>query len=196
LIVSLRGILREKKPPTAWIDVNGIGYGVQVSLSTYEVLPEPGRETELFTTLVVREDSQQLYGFATREERKLFDLLLTVSGVGPRGALGILSGLRPEAFVRSVSDGDVAALTAISGVGKKTAERILVELRDKVSTDKTLTAGPVLSTLHQDAVTALIALGFTPQKAQKSVRSAAAALPANTGLEEIVRRALAESSRS
>jgi Holliday junction DNA helicase RuvA len=195
LIVSLRGILREKKPPTAWIDVNGVGYGVQVSLSTYEALPETGKETELFTTLVVREDSQQLYGFSTREEQRLFNLLLTVSGVGPRGALGILSGLRPEAFVRSVRDGDVAALTAVSGVGKKTAERILVELRDKVSEDRAVSAGPVLSALHQDALTALVALGFTPQKAQKSVRTAAAALPADAELEEIVRRALAESPR-
>jgi Holliday junction DNA helicase RuvA len=195
LIVSLKGTLREKKPPTAWIDVGGVGYGVQVSLSTYEELPEPGKEVELFTTLVVREDSQQLYGFATREERKLFDLLLTVSGVGPRGALGILSGLRPEAFVRSVSDADLAALTAISGVGKKTAERILVELRDKVSVEKTVSAGPTLSAIHQDAVAALVALGFTQQKAHKSVRTAASGLPTDTDIEEIVRRALAESAR-
>ena len=194
MIVSLRGILREKKPPTAWIDVGGVGYGVQVSLSTYDVLPETGKEIELFTTLVVREDSQQLYGFATREERRLFDLLLSVSGVGPRSALGILSGLRPEALVRSIRDADVGSLTRISGVGKKTAERILVDLRDKITADQLVAVGPAPSPAYEDAVEALIALGFTPQKAQKSVRSVLDRNAHGDNLEEIVRRALSESA--
>ena len=194
MIVSLRGTLREKKPPSAWIDVGGVGYGVQVPLSTLEVLPQPGQEVELFTTLVVREDSQQLYGFATREERRLFDLLLTVSGVGPRSALGILSGLRAEALVRSIRESDLGSLTTISGVGRKTAERILVELRDKVGGDVSTPVGADQPVWFQDAVSALVALGFTPQKARKAVHSAGGEMSPGTELEEIVRRALAETA--
>lgn len=193
MIVSIRGILREKKPPTAWIDVGGIGYGVQVSLSTYETLPESGLEVELFTTQIVREDSLQLYGFSTREERKLFDLLLTVSGVGPRSALGILSGLRPEALMRSIQEEDIAALTSISGVGKKTAERILVDLRDKIPATQLVPVGPAPSAHHEDAVSALVSLGYTPQKAEKAVHIATSKIGEGADLERIVRNALSES---
>ena len=173
--------------------MGGIGYGVQVSLSTYETLPENGIEVELFTTQVVREDSLQLYGFTTRDERRLFDLLLTVSGVGPRSALGILSGLRPEALMRSIQEADVAALTAISGVGKKTAERILVDLRDKIGTTQLVPVGPAPSAHHEDAISALVALGYTPQKAEKAVRTVSSRIGEDADLERIVRGALAES---
>lgn len=192
MIVSIRGTLREKKLPTAWIDVRGIGYGVQVSLSTYETLPEHGQEVELFTTQIVREDSLQLYGFSTRDERRLFDLLLTVSGVGPRGALGILSGLRPDALIRSIQEENVAALTAISGVGRKTAERILVDLRDKIGAAQLVPIGPAPATHHEDAVSALVALGYAPQKAEKAVRSASSKIGDSADLEGIVRTALSE----
>jgi Holliday junction DNA helicase RuvA len=192
VIVSIRGTLREKSPPTAWIDVGGIGYGVQVSLSTYDTLPENGQEVELFTTQIVREDSLQLYGFSTRDERRLFDLLLTVSGVGPRGALGILSGLRPDALIRSIQEENVGALTAISGVGKKTAERILVDLRDKIGATQLVAVGPATPAHHEDAVSALVALGYTPQKAQKAVRSASSKIGDSADLEGIVRTALSE----
>ena len=197
MIVSLRGRLREKGATTAWIDVGGVGYGVQVSLSTFESLPQPGGEVELFTALIVREDSQQLFGFATREERRLFELLLTVNGVGPKVALAVLSGLRPEALARSIRDGDVGALTAVSGVGRKTAERILVDLRDKMGGEAGLVpaATPADAGL-EDAVAALVSLGFPPPAARKAVQSAAREAGDGAAIEDLVRRALAAAARA
>jgi Holliday junction DNA helicase RuvA len=197
VIVSLRGRLREKGATTAWIDVGGVGYGVQVSLSTYESLPSPGSEVELFTALIVREDSHQLFGFATREERRLFELLLTVNGVGPKVALAVLSGLRPEALARSIRDGDVGALTAVSGVGRKTAERILVDLRDKMGGEAGLApaATPAGEGL-EDAVAALVSLGFPPPAARKAVQSAAREAGDGAAIEDLVRRALAAAARA
>ena len=193
MIVSLRGLLREKKPALVWIEAGGIGYGVHVSLSTYEMLPDKGSEVELLTVLVVREESHQLYGFATATERKLFELLLTVSGVGPRVALAILSGLRPEALARTLRQQEVGALTAVSGVGRKTAERILVELRDKLPAD--LSEGPSLPPAYEDAVAALVALGFKEPQARDAVRSAAKGANGGADLEAIVRTALASAGR-
>lgn len=193
MIVSLRGLLREKKPARVWIEAGGVGYGVHVSLSTYETLPAQGREVELLTVLVVREESHQLYGFATASERKLFELLLTVSGVGPRVALAILSGLRPEALARSLRQEDVGALTAVAGVGRKTAERILVELRDKLPSD--MAEGPSLPPAYEDAVAALVALGFSQPQAREAVQSAAKGGNGGADLEAIVRTALASAGR-
>ena len=191
MIVSLRGRLREKGATLAWIDAGGVGYGLQISLSTFEALPRVGEEVELLTTQVVREDSLQLFGFASREERRLFDLLMTVSGVGPKVALAVLSGLRPEALTRSIRENDVGALTTVSGVGRKTAERILVDLRDKLGGEP-VTVAAVSGSMggaFEDAVGALISLGFPRAAAVKAVQSVAE----NGGLpiEEWVRRALA-----
>jgi Holliday junction DNA helicase RuvA len=197
VIVSLRGRLREKGATSAWIDVGGVGYGVYVSLSTYESLPQPGAEVELFTALIVREDSQQLFGFATREERRLFELLLTVNGVGPKVALAILSGLRPEALARSIRDGDLGALTAVSGVGRKTAERILVDLRDKMGGEAGLApAAAPAGAGFEDAVAALVSLGFPRAAAQRAVQTAAKEAGEGVALEDLVRRALAAASRA
>ncbi len=193
MIVSVRGRLREKKPAHVWIDVGGVGYGIHVSLSTFEVLPAPDREVELLTVPVVREDSHQLYGFATAEERRLFELLITVSGVGPRLALTLLSGLRPEALMRSLRNQDLGALTTISGVGRKTAERILVELKDKLPVE--FREGPALPAAHEDAVAALVALGFPALQAREAVRTATGGADGGSDLEGIVRRALAEAGR-
>jgi Holliday junction DNA helicase RuvA len=191
MIVSVRGRLREKGATLAWIEAGGVGYGVQISLSTFEALPRVGEEVELLTTQVVREDSLQLFGFATRDERRLFDLLMTVSGVGPKVALAVLSGLRPEALTRSIRENDVGALTTVSGVGRKTAERILVDLRDKLGGEPvTAAAAPGLrGGAFEDAVGALVSLGFPRPAAVKAVQSVAE----NGGLpiEEWVRRALA-----
>lgn len=191
MIVSVRGRLREKGATLAWIEAGGVGYGVQISLSTFEALPRVGEEVELLTTQVVREDSHQLFGFSTREERRLFDLLMTVSGVGPKVALAVLSGLRPEALTRSIREGDVGALTTVSGVGRKTAERILVDLRDKLGGEAAAatTAAKPAGGAFEDAVSALISLGFQRASAVKAVQSVAE----NGGLpiEEWVRRALA-----
>lgn len=193
MIVSVRGLLREKKPAQVWIESGGLGYGVHISLSTYETLPAQGREVELLTVLVVREDSHQLYGFATATERRLFELLITVSGIGPRVALAILSGLRPEALVRTLRHEEVGALTAISGVGRKTAERILVELRDKLPPD--MGEPSAMPPAYEDAVAALVALGFTPPQAREAVQSAAKGANGSTDLEAIVRTALASAGR-
>ena len=190
MIVSLRGRLREKGATMAWIECAGVGYGVQISLSTFEALPRPGEEVELLTTMVVREDSQQLFGFATRDERRLFELLMTVSGVGPKVALAVLSGLRPEALTRSIRENDVGALTTVSGVGRKTAERILVDLRDKLGGEAPSSpAAAPMGGAFEDAVGALVSLGFPRPAAVKAVQSVAE----NGGLpiEEWVRRALA-----
>ncbi len=197
MIVSLRGRLREKSATTAWIEAGGVGYGVSVSLSTYESLPRPGEEVELLTTLIVREDSQQLFGFATREERRLFELLLTVNGVGPKVALAVLSGLRPEALARSIRDGDVAALTTVSGVGRKTAERVIVDLRDKVGglPGAAVVEAPAVSG-YEDAVAALVSLGFPRAAAQRAVQAAAKGAAAGLPIEELVRRALAAAGRA
>jgi len=191
MIVSLRGRLREKGATLAWIEAAGVGYGVHISLSTFEALPRVGEDVELFTTLVVREDSHQLFGFATRDERRLFELLMTVSGVGPKVALAVLSGLRPEALTRSIRENDVGALTTVSGVGRKTAERILVDLRDKLGGEPVTAASTpsVAGGAFEDAVGALVSLGFPRPAAVKAVQSVAD----NGGLpiEEWVRRALA-----
>lgn len=191
MIVSLRGRLREKGATLAWIDAGGVGYGLQISLSTFEALPRVGEEVELLTTQVVREDSLQLFGFASREERRLFELLMTVSGVGPKVALAVLSGLRPEALTRSIRENDVGALTTVSGVGRKTAERILVDLRDKLGGEPVTVAAASgsMGGAFEDAVGALISLGFPRAAAVKAVQSVAE----NGGLpiEEWVRRALA-----
>ncbi|HEV8479360.1 MAG TPA: Holliday junction branch migration protein RuvA [Candidatus Eisenbacteria bacterium] len=192
MIVSLRGRLREKSATLAWIEAAGVGYGLQISLSTFEALPRPGEEIELLTTMVVREDSQQLFGFATRDERRLFELLMTVSGVGPKVALAVLSGLRPEALTRSIRENDVGALTTVSGVGRKTAERILVDLRDKLGGEPPTSPGAAATPaggVFEDAVGALVSLGFPRPAAVKAVQSVAE----NGGLpiEEWVRRALA-----
>ena len=195
MIVSLRGRLREKGATLAWIEAAGVGYGVQISLSTYEALPRTGDEVELYTTMVVREDAHQLFGFATREERRLFDLLMTVSGVGPKVALAILSGLRPEALSRSIRGNDIGALTTVSGVGRKTAERILVDLRDKLGGEPSFApagTGPAPGSGFEDAVSALVSLGFPRPSAMKAVQAAADSASGETlAIEEWVRRALA-----
>src|SRR5271169_221754 len=133
MITFLRGKLVEALPTQAVVEVNGIGYEVLIPLSSYDKLPAPGQEIKLLTQLVVREDAHVLYGFMSAAERDLFRLLInTVSGIGPKIALNILSGVNPVAFRGAVAGGDVKSLSQISGVGKKTAERIVVELRDKI----------------------------------------------------------------
>src|SRR5438034_4263332 len=133
MITFLHGKLIETLPTQVIVDVNGVGYEVLIPLSSYDKLPHPGQELKLLTHLVVREDAHVLYGFMTAAERELFRMLInTVSGIGPKIALNVLSGMNVIAFRGAVASGDVKALSQISGVGKKTAERIVVELRDKV----------------------------------------------------------------
>ncbi len=133
MIGQVHGILLEKQPPQLVVNVNGLGYEIDAPMSTFYQLPDVGLAVKLFTHFVVREDAQQLYGFYTREERSLFRTLLKVNGVGPRMALTILSSVSPDEFVRCVLDNDTASLVRLPGIGKKTAERLVIEMRDKLS---------------------------------------------------------------
>jgi Holliday junction DNA helicase RuvA len=193
VIASLRGQLLEKTAGTCVIEAAGVGYLVQVSCHTASNLPPEGREVALRTRQIVREDAVQLFGFADAEELELFDLMIAVSGVGPKLALAVLSGLRPPALRRAIREEQVALLTSVPGIGKKTAERLVVELRDKLEAfAPPARDGGVLPRAEQwkDAVAALTGLGYTATQAQEAARRAAGAAEDQT-LEQLVRRALA-----
>ncbi|MBI3879870.1 MAG: Holliday junction branch migration protein RuvA [Verrucomicrobia bacterium] len=197
MITFLHGKLVEALPTQAIVDVHGVGYEVLIPLSSFDKLPAPGSEVRLLTHLAVREDAHVLYGFMSAAERDLFRLLIhAVSGIGPKTALNILSGVSAGAFRHAVAHGDVKALSQISGVGKKTAERIIVELRDKlgapgafdsVAGTKPLTADE--QRLH-DAVLALVALGYKQPDAHEAVKASLAVLGAQATVEQLVRAAL------
>jgi Holliday junction DNA helicase RuvA len=196
MIASLRGTLAEAGPGACVIDVAGIGYHVHVSTHTAATLPAPGGEVFLRTRQVVREDALTLFGFADAEELELFDLAIGVSGVGPRLALALLSGLAPRALARAIRREETAALVAVPGIGRKTAERLIVELRDKIqlpageaparAESRRPTPGP-----FEDAVAALTRLGYTASQSRDAVRVAADVSEADATLEQLVRRALA-----
>ena len=196
VIAFLNGVLEEKQPTRVVVDVGGVGYEVFIPLSSYDGLPARGESCRLFTFQYVREDVLQLFGFVTEVERRVFHLLLGVSGVGPKLALGVLSGLTARDVQAAIAEGDVKRLSSVSGVGKKTAERIVLELRDK------LTAGEALEAIAggdragkdthlRDAVLALVALGYKQEAARKMVM---AVLPvADKGklsVEDVVKSAL------
>lgn len=200
MISFLRGKLVEALPTQIIVEVGGIGYEVFIPLSSYDKLPPVGEDVFLLTHLSVREDSHTLYGFMTNEERELFRLLInTVSGIGPRIALNILSGMSPAAFRGAVACGDIMSLSKISGVGKKTAERIVVELKDKIGAigvAEAAAARRALSPEEQkinDAILALLALEFTRDEAQKAVRDAFKQLGEKATVEELVRISLKNS---
>ena len=195
MITFLKGTLTVALPTQAVIDVNGIGYEVLIPLSSFEKLPALGQAVTLKTQLVVREDSQTLYGFATDDERDLFKLIQSVSGIGPRLALNVLSGMSVVTFKGAIGAGDVKLLSSINGVGKKTAERMVLELKDKVGV-----AGGAATAIGQaaaprdktiaDAAAALEALGTKPAEAQKAAQAAQAMLGPKAAVEELVRAAL------
>jgi Holliday junction DNA helicase RuvA len=197
MITFLHGKLVEALPTQAIVDVNGIGYEVLIPLSSFDKLPPPGAEVKLLTQLVVREDAHILYGFMSVAERDMFRLLVnTVSGIGPKIALNVLSGISVAAFRGAVANGDVKSLSQISGVGKKTAERIVVELRDKIGAAGAWEAASAQRTLSpedqkvNDAVLALMALGFKQIEAHDTVRSAQAILGVKATVEDLVRACL------
>lgn len=197
MITFLHGKLVEALPTQVVVDVNGVGYEALIPLSSFDKLPQPGGEIRLLTQLVVREDAHILYGFMTAAERDLFRLLVgTVSGIGPKIALNILSGVSVTAFRGAVANSDVKALSQISGVGKKTAERIIVELRDKVGAAGALEAASAKHALSaedqkvNDAVLALMALGFKQMDAHDSVRAAQSMLGTTATVEDLVRACL------
>ena len=193
MIGRLHGKLLYKRPPWLLLDVNGVGYELECPMSTFYELPELGRETTLITHYAAKEDAVALYGFHREAERALFRVLIKVSGVGAKTALSILSGVSVDAFAALVQAGDAAALTRVPGIGKKTAERILVELRDKVS-DLGGSGGialprgvPVPLDPESEAASALQALGYKPADALRMVRQSAAE---GDDAEAIIRKAL------
>src|SRR5687768_1807063 len=197
MITFVHGKLVEALPTQVTVDVQGIGYEVLIPLSSFDKLPQAGGDVKLLTQLIVREDAHTLYGFATAAERDLFRMLINnVSGIGPKTALNILSGMNAVAFRGAVANGDVKALSQISGVGRKTAERIVVELRDKIGAAgawEATSAQRALSPADQkvnDAVLALIALGFKQVEAHDAVRAALEKLGPEAGADALVRACL------
>ena len=198
MISFLQGKLAEVLPTQVVIDVNGVGYEMLIPLSSFDKLPQPGSQVKLLTHLAVRDDAHVLYGFMTEIERDLFRLLIRhVSGIGPKIALNVLSGTSPASFRAAVANGDVKVLSGISGVGKKTAERIVVELKDKLGDEAAFDSanGTPISADEQkisDAASALIALGSKPKDAQEAVRSAVTMLGPDAPVDAIVRAALSK----
>lgn len=194
MIGRLTGVLSAKQPPSLLLDVNGVGYDVDAPMSTFYKLPDVGQKAVLLIHTHVREDALQLYGFATEAERVLFRSLIKVSGVGARLALTILSGIEVNAFIRCVQLEDTTALTRLPGVGKKTAQRLVVEMKDKLeqtSVEPRPVGAPAGEALPvEEAVTALIALGYKPPEASRMVRAVQGAAGANGTAEEIIRLAL------
>lgn len=194
MLAYLIGTLAEKSPVEVVIDVGGVGYSVSITTSTHQQLPALGEKVKLFTYLHLREDAVSLYGFATEEERQVYKLLLTVSGVGPKMAQTILSGMNAGELREAIIANNVRALTNLSGVGKKTAERIMVDLRDKITKlDLKSSIGiPLQSDTQQarsDAYSALLALGYSKAVAEKALRAAIAESP-NAKVDELIKLAL------
>jgi holliday junction DNA helicase RuvA len=199
VIAHLRGSILEKHPNRIVIDVNGVGYDVFVPLSTFYGLGEPGAAIALRIHTHVREDAFLLYGFATRLEQDLFERLIGVSGIGPKVALAVLSGIEPQELIRAIERGDLARLTAIPGVGKKTSERIVLELKDRLPRPQPAAAAsgaaaPEAPALRDDVVSALVNLGYHRPLAEKAVDAAIKAAP-DGGFELVLKQALRELSK-
>ena len=196
MIAYIRGTLAEKDPTRVVIEAAGVGYELIISLSTYESLPREGSEAKLLTYHCVREDDEQLFGFASEQEKEMFVKLTSVSGVGPKIAISILSGSTLSELALAISTNDAKRISSIKGVGKKTAEKICVELRDKVSALDAAAlvdrsgAGTMETAVLRDAVAALRALGFNEETSSKMVADVLAKDPAVDSVEKIVRLAL------
>jgi Holliday junction DNA helicase RuvA len=197
MIGQIRGILIEKKPPEILVDVGGLSYELQIPMSTAYQLPEVGSELRLHTHFVVREDAQLLYGFFELKDKTLFRALIRVNGVGPKMALAILSGMAADEFARTVRENDVSAMTRMPGIGKKTAERLIVEMRDRLTewddaeATATLPGAPQsTSAMGKESETALIALGYKPQQAARAVAMVLKSDPEVPDSESLIRLAL------
>lgn len=200
MITHLSGTLTESSPHRAVIDVNGVGYEILIPSSSFSSLPAPGKKTRVFTHLAIRDDAHLLFGFASTEERELFRLLIgTVSGIGPKIALNVLSGMSPRDFATAVAEGNTKRLSQISGLGKKTAERIVVELKDKLTPAAGWTGAESArpndapNQITQDAISALTALGYKPADAAKRVEAALKMLGSEVELDRLVKASLSDS---
>ena len=200
MIGQIRGILIEKNPPEILVDVGGITYEIQVPMSTLYQLPDVGQEVVLHTHFVVRDDAQLLYGFCHTKDKTLFRSLIRVNGVGPRMALVILSGMEPDEFVRVVRNNDVTAMVNMPGIGKKTAERLIVEMRDRLSewqasegagsAPETQDSASTIKVFSKDAEAALIGLGYKPQQAARAIAQVLKDNLEITDSEELIRLSL------
>lgn len=198
MIAFIKGILTEKKPTMAVVDVGGIGYNVQIPVSTYQRLTDLDTQVKLFTHLHVRENIIQLYGFVTEQERELFLHLISVSGIGPKTAIAVLSGTSITDFHLYIRERNATAISKIPGIGKKTAERLILDLRDKL--DKTTGQDSQVlgkrinadSTVIEDVILALISLGYSKQVAQGALEKAASKVGSNPGTEQLLAAALLE----
>ena len=196
MIARIRGKLELKLPTYAVIDVGGVGYGLNIPLSTYVELGEANSIQELHTYLYVREDAIHLYGFASVEEKALFKLLISVSGVGPRMALGILSGLSVKEFGQAVNNEDVSLLMSIPGIGKKKGQRLLLELKDMIGTvlpesvKGETWADTAEGRVVRDAMSALLSLGCKQEEAKRAIREASKKIPESSNVEELIKESL------
>jgi Holliday junction DNA helicase RuvA len=186
MIGRLTGVLAEKAPPQVLIDVNGVGYEVDVPMSSFFNLPGLGERVTLLTHFVVREDAQLLYGFLTHEERATFRQLIRISGIGPRTALSILSGLSVSELSQAVTQQQAGRLLKVPGIGKKTAERLLLELKGKLGPDMAAPGASVASDAQADIVQALMALGYNEKEAAAALK----ALPPDVGVADGIKQAL------
>jgi Holliday junction DNA helicase RuvA len=191
MIGSIRGRIASKTPPQLMVEVGGVGYEIEAPMSTFFLLPSLGEEVFLLTHLVVREDAHILYGFGTDAERRLFRSLIKVSGVGPKIALALLSGINVEAFALCVQNQDIAALTKVPGIGRKTAERLIVEMKDRLGPPSETAFHAIASSPganpEAEAFGALVALGYKPAEATRLLKAAG---PGTHSTEELIRRAL------
>jgi Holliday junction DNA helicase RuvA len=188
MIGRISGILLDKTPPLALIDCNGVGYECEVPMSTFYLLPQVGDKVTLLTHFVVREDAQLLFGFGTNQERLMFRQLLKVNGIGAKSALAILSGLSIDELIQAVSLQEAGLLTRVPGIGKKTAERLLLELKDKFTLDSALSIkGSGITSISQDVLNALIALGYNERESLNAVQSLDINLTVNDGIKQALK---------
>jgi Holliday junction DNA helicase RuvA len=188
MIGRISGILLDKTPPLALIDCNGVGYECEVPMSTFYLLPQVGDKVTLLTHFIVREDAQLLFGFGTNQERLMFRQLLKVNGIGAKSALAILSGLSIDELIQAVSLQEAGLLTRVPGIGKKTAERLLLELKDKFTLDSALSIkGSGKASISQDVLNALIALGYNERESLNAVKSLDINLTVNDGIKQALK---------
>lgn len=191
MIDSLSGILKEKFPTYILLEVNGVGYGINIPLSTYHKLPDVTERIRLFTYLAIKEDTLSLYGFYTLQEKELFLTLISTPGIGLRSAMTILSSIEVEQFTQAIIKEDITTLTSISGIGKKTAQRLILELKDKFKEiDITTTIKPIDKKTIEDAILALVSLGYKKDVATQAVQKAQDTLKEEFDIKILIRTAL------
>lgn len=188
MIEHVRGILQYKSPAFIIVETGGIGYRVNLPLSNYDLLPAEGDEIKINTYLHYREDKLSLYGFLSQEERDFFLLLISISKIGPKSALRMLSSLSPPEFKKAIKRGDLVALTGIPGIGKKTAQRLILELKERIAEEETMEVGD--QELVKDALSALFSLGYRRSEARKAIREAIDSSKEELDLASLIKKAL------